>query len=117
MQGYREAFESAAFLVQDMIAAGDIDQPNTAIWQQAIYALVPYSAWIEKPLVYPLQLGGVSVEWHGEGLDIEVRFRGVGDIFTVVKDARNEQPRYLGRDPDLTHANAALRVLAARTRG
>ena len=117
MQDYLESFRSAGTLVQDMIASGDIDQPDTALWQHAIVALAPYAARIEKPLVYPLQLGGVSVEWHAEGLDIEIRFRGVGDIFTVVKDARNERPRYLGRDLELARATAALRALAARTVG
>jgi hypothetical protein len=116
-QSYLEAFESAASVALEMIAAGDIDQPDAALWEQAINVLAPYAARIEKPLVYPLQLGGVSVEWHAEGLDIEIRFRGVGDIFTVVKDVRNKLPRHLGRDPELTHATTALRTLAARTAG
>ena len=65
-------------------------------------------------LVNPLQLGGVSCEWHELGINLELRFRGLTDIFAVIEDARSELTEYYGPDGELLRAREALAVLAQR---
>jgi hypothetical protein len=97
-----------------MVAADEMDPPDPEVWRFAETLLVSFAEFLPPPLVHPLQLGGVSCEWHERGMNIELRVRGLGDVFTVIEDAQNALPNFSARDPDLRHAIRALQVLQSR---
>jgi hypothetical protein len=111
---YLDAIVAGAKLAVDMFAADEMDAPDFDLWKSAAIKMIPYVGTISAPLVHPLQLGGVSFEWHDAGLNIELRFRSELDIFVVIEDARSEIPEFLGKDPFLTNAVAALDALIRR---
>ena len=111
---YREAFDTAAELAAEMLAANEMDAADPVIWRFALESFLPFAWLISPPLVNPLQLGGLSCEWHEHGMNIEVRFRGVSDVFTIVEDALGEMPDFHGRDSTLGHALDALSLFAKR---
>lgn len=113
-QEFAAAFNAASELASEMVAADEIDGPDPDIWNSAWTSLSPFAAKLAAPLVNPLQLGGVSCEWHERGMNIELRFRGRDDVYTVVEDATGEAPEFFGRDAGLRRAVNALRILVAR---
>nr|WP_294551640.1 hypothetical protein [uncultured Rhodopila sp.] len=46
----------------------------------------------------------MGAEWHERGVNIELRFRRVFDVYAVIEDARGIVPDFHGRDPSLQHA-------------
>ncbi|MGH7072507.1 MAG: hypothetical protein ACREFO_21205 [Acetobacteraceae bacterium] len=108
------AFEEALWLATEMAAADEAEPPDPNIWESAWRFAVGDQGSAPIPLITPLQLGGVSVEWHEHGLNIELRFRGVTDTFTLVEDIRGELHDFAKRDPGLKEASLALRTLATR---
>ncbi len=113
-QDFAAAFNTAAELADEMVAADEMDHPDPDIWNCAWTRLSPFAATLAAPLVSPLQLGGVSCEWHEHGMNIELRFRGIDDVYAVVEDVRGEAVEFHGRDPGLIRATSALRILVAR---
>jgi hypothetical protein len=113
---FAAAFNLGAELAADMAAADEADPADPEIWGAAFDALSNFARFLPAPLVSPLQLGGLSIEWHEVALNIELRFRGLTDIYTVIEDARRELATFQGHDVDLRRAENALRTLAARTR-
>jgi hypothetical protein len=113
-QNYVAAFNAGAEVAAEMAAADEMDPPEPDIWEFALGALGHLAALVSPPLVNPLQLGGVSCEWHELGMNIELRFRGLADIYAIIEDARGDLLEFRGRDPELRHAMDALRVLVER---
>jgi len=111
---FLDAFVSAVSLATEMAAADEADPPSMEIWQNAWDALAVSQTKLPAPLLAPLQLGGLSAEWHERGMNIEVRFRGAENAFVVIQDARKEVPEFLGPDPKLIRARGALEKLSAR---
>jgi len=109
-----DAIKVGANLAIEMAIADEMDAPNFDLWKSASIRLIPFVGQVSAPLVHPLQLGGVSFEWHDAGLNIEIRFRGPQDIFVVIEDARGELPEFMGKDPWLSQAAPALFSLMAR---
>jgi hypothetical protein len=109
-----DAFEAGRALAIELAVAGEADPPDMKIWLEALKVLSAYAPFVNEPMVSPLQLGGVSFEWHVHGLNIELRFRGVNDVFVVIEDAKDTLAEFLGRDPGLGKARAALMALANR---
>jgi hypothetical protein len=101
-----EAFEFAA---EDGAAP-----PSSDIWAFALMALLKDCDKVSIPQINPLQLGGVCAEWHELGMNIEIRFRGVDDVYVVIEDAKGEIDSFYGRDPHLKSAATALLHLARR---
>lgn len=114
LEEYLLSFEDGWELARAMAAADEADPVNVNVWCAAEKAFSDLAEHLPAPLVHPLQLGGVSVEWHAAGLNIEVRFRGTDDIFVIVEDARSDASKFYGSDPTLKHAGSALRELARR---
>jgi hypothetical protein len=69
------------------------------------------------PLILPLQNGGIGVEWHDHGMNIELRFRNPFHVYAVLEDARGKVSPFHGRDPHLVQARVALREFIARAIG
>lgn len=111
-----DAFDSALDMALECAIADEMDPPKRDTWIFAWCILVIHTAAVPVPLplLSPLQLGGLSAEWHTRGMNIELRFRGFNDVFVVIEDARNEVSEYHGRDPALSIAAAALNRLAER---
>jgi len=113
---FLEAFLAAADIATEMVAADEMDAPDPGIWASAVMALRPFAPYLSAPLVNPLQLGGVSCEWHEHGINLELRFRASGDVYAVIEDARGELADFHGRDSALRQAANALRALWRRQR-
>jgi hypothetical protein len=109
-----EAIELSVTLVSEDEACPIDNQ----IFIYALSVLTPlFIKWeVPAPLVLPLQNGGIGVEWHALGMNIELRFRYPYHIYAVLEDAQNAISPYRGRDPDLVQSQSALAVLAARNR-
>jgi hypothetical protein len=103
--------ECAAELATEDLA----DQPNEALWDEAISAIEDFAGRVPAPLVTPLQLGGLSVEWHSHDLDLELRFRVGHPPFTLIDDIRGECAEFRDHDPGLVNAIAAMNLLARRS--
>jgi hypothetical protein len=88
--------------------------PHTLIY--AVEAIVPFIVAMElpPPLILPLQNGGIGVEWHFAGMNIELRFRKPYHVYAVLEDARGEILPFYGRDPHLVRTRAALREFSSR---
>ncbi len=98
----------------DLAAEDFADRPDETLWDAAVSAIEDFAPHVPPPLVTPLQLGGVSVEWHLLDLDIEIRFRAGYPPFVVIDDVRGELPAFGGHDLALANSVAALRLLASR---
>lgn len=99
----------------ELVTAGELVPPNVRIWAFALWWTLHYADMVSSPIVCPLQHGGVSVEWHAHGLNIEIRFRSDNHVFVVVEDARGELSTFHGRDNTVSRAANALRVLRQRS--
>jgi hypothetical protein len=114
LRDFAEAVRAGIILALEMAAADEIDQPHLEIWKSALLKILPYASLITAPLVHPLQLGGVGLEWHDHGMNIELRFRGEDDVFAVIEDARGELQEFYGRDAGLRRSSAALNLFMQR---
>ena len=111
-----DAFNEALFLAEQE----EFEIPDDRSW---IFALAflrrifcdPRSVRLELPLILPLDLGGLSAEWHNHGLNIEIRFRASQPVYVIIEDARAEIRGYRGRDPSLARAFEAIIALALRS--
>jgi hypothetical protein len=110
-----EALELSALMVAE--DDGDPMDHQTVVY--AVQCLLPYikSLKLPCPVILPLQNGGIGMEWHDAGMNIELRFRHVYDVYAVVEDAQSILRGYHGRDPSLYHAEIALRELSSRSVG
>jgi hypothetical protein len=113
-EAFRRAFDDALDVAREMVADDAADPPDFNIWNNAVERLGPYASVLPAPLVGLLQLGGVSVEWHECGLNIEVRFRKDTAPYVVIEDVRGVCPAFHGRKDSASALDFALRVLAQR---
>ena len=114
-----EAVEEAVELSEAMVAAEENDPIDQQTFVYAMQSLLPaiISLQLPPPLVLPLQSGGIGVEWHTGGMNIELRFRKAYDIFAVLEDAQGRIEAFHGRDPNLDHSRLALNELSSRSGG
>lgn len=113
---FSSALTEAIELSTAMVADGEA---STLDFQTLSYAVQTLASVIvafvlPRPLILPLQKGGLSVEWHEAGMNIELRFRKPYQVHAVIEDARGAVPSYHGPDSDLTKARAALETLSTR---
>ena len=113
---FRAAFQSALLAAMEATSQDEADPPDPQIWNAATTWLARYAVNVATPLLCPLQLGGLSIEWHDHGLNIEARFRNTNHVYAVIEDARAEVATFQGRDNTLARVNAALKLLAHRSR-
>jgi hypothetical protein len=115
-----EAFFAALTEAQElsgvMAAADDGDPIDSQILSYAIQSLLPFigSLNLSIPVILPLQSGGIGAEWHDFGMNIELRFRRVSNIYVIVEDAQHTIPTFQGPYPDLHEVGFALRELSRR---
>jgi len=113
---FASAFGEALFLAEQ----GEIEAPENRCWVFAHEVLNkffcdPRFAKVDLPLILPLDLGGLSIEWHDHDLNIEIRFRTSQPIYVVIEDALRQVSEYRGRDPSLTHSFEAITALSHRS--
>lgn len=108
------ALADAVALADKLAAENEADPRSPVIWSYAIEAIYPFIDLAPTPLFIPLQQGGLAVEWHDRGLNIELRFRAVADPFVLLEDAFGQIPQFRGIDLSMSHAQEALRLLATR---
>ena len=115
-EAFRNALQEAIDLSELMIAQGDGDPIDHQTFIFAVQSLLPFvvSLALPCPMVLPLQNGGVGAEWHDLGMNVELRFRKLYDVYAVVEDAHNIVLHYHGRDPYLQNVEPALRELSHR---
>jgi hypothetical protein len=112
-----EALSDALQLSDTLVASdeGDpVDQQTLTYAIQSIAALM-VSLEVSIPLILPLQNGGIGVEWHRSGMNIELRFRKPYDVYAVLEDARSVIDPFHGHDPELVNARFALSELSTRS--
>jgi hypothetical protein len=113
---FADAFSEATMMAEH----DEIDVPDMDCWRLAhrflaIFFGNPLFVSLRLPLIMPMDDGGVSAEWHEQGLNIEVRFRASRSAYAVIEDARTQIPEYRGRDPMLARVIEALITLARRS--
>ena len=111
---FLSALREGLQLSREMVAADETEPPNVKVWDRAIESIASFIGRVPAPLVIPLQQGGLSIEWHSEGLNIELRFRESLDPYVLIDDARGEECQWRGRDQALRFAKKALCRLASR---
>ncbi|MCA3278734.1 MAG: hypothetical protein ING10_05645 [Roseomonas sp.] len=99
----------------------EIEAPDVDCWRVARRFLQVFFddrlfPALDLPLITPLDLGGISVEWHKHGLNIELRFRPGGYVYVIVEDARRTIPKHSGRDPSFRAAIEGIVELALRSK-
>jgi hypothetical protein len=99
-----------------MIAQGDGDPFDHQTFTYAVQSLLPFivSLALPCPMMLPLQDGGIGAEWHDLGMNVELRFRKLYDVYAVVEDAHDIVSPYHGRDPYLRNVESALLELSHR---
>jgi hypothetical protein len=109
-----EALGDALELNATMADAEEGDPFDVQTWQYAVQSLEPLIASLElpTPLILPLQNGGISLEWHAAGMNVELRFRKPYDVYAVLEG--RGYPTFHGRDPDLGRTRDTLRNLSRR---
>ena len=112
---FYQAFNLGLDCANEMVAVDAMDPPDAHVWEQALAAVAGFAGYVPLPLVIPLQLGGVSVEWHTHDIDLEIRFRAGSPPFVLTDDVRGEYPTFQGRDPKLTYVRNTLTTLATRS--
>jgi hypothetical protein len=115
---FRAALSEAIELSVTYVSEDEAAPIDNQIFTYALKVLTPlFIKWeMPAPLVLPLQNGGIGVEWHVLGMNIELRFRYPYHIYAVIEDAHNAISPYSGRDPDLLLSQSALAELSARNR-
>jgi hypothetical protein len=114
---FREQVEEAIDLSRDMVADGEADPIDWAVFNDAIRTVLRIAGNppASCPLILPLRNGGIGMEWHDRGLNIELRFRAANETYVVIEDSANIEQAYHGRDPEFAHAEVALGELRRRT--
>jgi hypothetical protein len=116
-----DAFERAFLDALLLADCEEIEAPNVDCWRVARRFLQVFFddrlfPELDLPLIAPLDLGGISVEWHKHGLNIELRFRPGGYVYVIVEDARRTIPKHSGRDPSFRAAIEGIVELALRSK-
>jgi hypothetical protein len=116
IEQFVEALTDAHELSNAMIAEREISPIDAPTVNYAIQSLVPLimSLKLPPPLILPLQNGGIGIEWHASGMNVELRFRKPYEVYAIFEDARGVIATYQGRDPYLVQARSALSQLNAR---
>jgi hypothetical protein len=116
VETFRSALQDAVELSELMMGQDDCDPIDHQTFSYAVQSLLPFvvSLALPCPMMLPLQNGGIGAEWHDLGLNIELRFRKLYDVYAVVEDVRSIVSSYHGRDPYLRNIESALRELSRR---
>lgn len=109
MTVWDDARTTAAWMTED----GFADDPDEPTWQRAQMALACYPG-IPNPTISPTANGGVFIEWHEHGLDVELRFRADDSLWVEVSDRLGEVPSVAAAVADPEAARPALLALIAR---
>lgn len=113
-ESFRRAMFESIDIMQEMVLADEIGLPDINIWRLALSKIGPYVGDINPPLAYPLQLGGLSLEWHENGINLEIRFYSEDKIYVVVEDAKRDLEEFHGQDKGFLKAQHALEALVSR---
>lgn len=89
-------FDVAAFAVQFLLQTLEPDGP--------------------APLVVPLSYGGVQLEWHEEGIDLEIEVEAPNRIFVSFEDRETGEEFEQEFSTDYTEVTRIMRILASRPR-
>ena len=98
--------------------AGDAAPRDGKAWLHAAHSIKGVSRYLDipVPLVLPLRDGGVGVEWHECGLNIELRFRYSARAYVLIEDVRGIIPAHQSEDHFFMWSETALRELSERRR-
>lgn len=118
-EAFSNTIREVVELSNAMVVEGEGDEIDLYVLQYAVQSLSPFivALSLAPPIMLPLRNGGIGAEWHDHGMNIELRFRRLFDVYAVVEDIRGIVPAYHGRDPLLRHADAALREFHRRAIG
>jgi hypothetical protein len=113
---FRQSFNEAIDLSNAMTTEDEAAPLNIQTWTYAARELISLllAFDVRLPLILPLQNGGIGVEWHERGLNIELRFRKPYQVYVVLEDARNVIPTLHDYDANFVQLRAALGELASR---
>jgi len=116
IEEFSRAWNEAVELSETMVAGDEGTPLNVQTWTYAAQTLIPLVSALElpSPLMLPLQNGGLGVEWHEKGLNIELRFRNPYQVYVVLEDAHGIVPTLHDFDPNLVKARVAFHELATR---
>lgn len=68
------------------------------------------------PLVVPLSYGGVQLEWHENGIDLEIEVEAANRIFVSFEDRETGEEFEKGFSTNYTEVARIMRILASRQR-
>ena len=106
-------WDDAKEIAARMVADGEAEPISPDLWHYA-QSVSAYGGPPE-PMVTPSAAGRIHVEWHRDGLDVELRFGPViSDGYALVDDARGVIPAVRGNGMHTSPVQAALRELAVR---
>ena len=66
------------------------------------------------PAVVPTNRGGVQLEWHTRGIDLEIEIQSIGRIYVSYEDHRSGDEWEAELTSDLTRLSDALSELSRR---
>ncbi len=89
-------FDVAAFAVQFLLQTLEPDGP--------------------APLVVPLSYGGLQLEWHERGIDLEIEVEAPNRIFVSFEDRETSEEFEQEFSTDYTEVTRIMRILALRPR-
>ena len=118
LEKFYQALDEAMELLETMISEDEASPIDQQTFNYAMTVLRPLFMETEMlaPLVLPLQGGGIGVEWHDFGMNIELRFRNPYNVYAVLEDVGGVIQSFHGRDPYLMKSRAALREFSNRLR-
>ena len=68
------------------------------------------------PLVVPLSYGGLQLEWHEQGIDLEIEVEAPNRIFVSFEDGESGEEFEQEFSTDYTEVTHIMRILASRVR-
>ena len=80
---------------------------NTAVYSLAVLAALMKPS-IPMPSIVPLSYGGLQLEWHRKGWDIEIEIPGPGRVHVFTRQIHSGQEHEFGLLADLNALSAAL---------
>ena len=89
-------FDVADFAVQILLQTLELDGP--------------------APLVVPLSYGGLQLEWHEQGIDLEIEVEAPNRIFVSFEDRETGETFEQEFSTDYTEVTRIMRILASRPR-
>ena len=89
-------FDVADFAVQFLLQTLELDGP--------------------APLVVPLSYGGLQLEWHERGIDLEIEVEAPNRIFVSFEDRESGEAFEQEFSTDYTEVTRIMRILASRPR-